>query len=165
MLRKFSSLFLFVSFLSFSAMPGFAKAIGTWNDVKSLIDQEIAVKNSRGRVTYGILRKADDSMITLQKAGKKSLTNANSSFPKNDVRKVWRASLYVDKRRTAIGAAIGAGAGLGGGLIYVNSDSAAGDGQAGIAAAYLIVIGAGVGALAGYFSKKKHKKTELVYKK
>ena len=164
MFRKSVSFSIILSFFLISAVPTFAKPKGTWDDVKSLAGQEIAVKDKSGSVIYGILRDADDTKITLQRAGKKSLANINSTFPKDHVKKVWRASLFTGKRRTGTGALIGAGVGAGAATIYAQSDSAKGDGQAGIAIGFLVVAGAGLGAFGGFFAKKKHKKLELVYK-
>jgi len=117
MLKRCLSCAILFSFISLLASPAIAKAKGTWEDVKNLVGQQIAVKDKSGRVTYGILRTADNILIKLQKAGKKSMTNAESSFPRVNVKKVWRATLFVTRRKTGKGALIGAGVGIGVGLV------------------------------------------------
>jgi len=77
------------------------------------------------------------------------------------VAQVWRAKLRFDEDNVGKAAWIGAGAGLAvvGGIVAANHDAE--DAPAG--AVYIILIGAGAGALVGKFWKKKHKKQELVY--
>ncbi len=117
MFKRLFSLLTITSIVGFSLTPAFAKPKGTWNDVKNLVGHQIAVKDKSGRVTYGILRAADNILIKLQKAGKKSMTNTESSIPRVHVKKVWRATLFVTRRKTGKGALIGAGVGIGVGLV------------------------------------------------
>lgn len=141
----------------------FGKAIKDWTLVESLANQEVAIKTNGG-MKYGIVKSVDSDSLVLQLADKKRLTQDESTINKSDIKKIWRATLFVNKRRVGKGALIGAGVGIGVGLVSLQTDAAQGDGQAGIVVLPLAVIGAGVGGFVGFFAKKKHKKRDLVYK-
>jgi hypothetical protein len=164
MFRKFLSILTMGSILLVSSSLVFGKSKGDWSAVENLVNQEVAVK-TRGGMNYGIIKLADSNSLVLRVAGKKGMTRNEIAINRNDVKKVWRALLFVNSRNIGKGALIGAGAGLGAGLIYLKSDSARGDGQAGIVPPYLAAVGAGVGGLIGFFARKVHKKQNLVYKK
>jgi hypothetical protein len=140
-----------------------AKQKGDWNAVKALSNMSIAVRTTNGETHFGLLQSADDTAITVQIAGSEDFTSQEIVFRRDEIEKVWRAKLRFSEKNIAKGALIGAGAGLGAALITAsvlagrNSD----DPPVGLGAFPL--YGAGGGAIAGVFWKKKYKKQELVY--
>ena len=124
--------------------------------------QEIAVQTRDGKTNFGFLRAVTDGEIKVQIAGKKNLAATETVFDRQNVRKVWRATLRFGGRNIGKGALIGAGAGAGIGAVgaaAANDD----DGLAFAAVPLFALYGAGIGAVAGIFVKKSHKKGELVY--
>lgn len=164
MFRKLFSILTMSAVLFVSSGLTFGQSKNNWSAVEDLADQEVAVKTKSG-MKYGIVRSVDVDGLVLQLAGKKRMSQNEMTISKNDIKKIWRAFLFANERNTGKGALIGGGTGLGAGIIYARSDAAKGDGQASIAIPYLAVVGAGIGGVIGYFSKKKHKKQELVYKR
>ncbi|MEZ5345077.1 MAG: hypothetical protein R2681_05910 [Pyrinomonadaceae bacterium] len=124
--------------------------------------QEIVTKTKNGKMNYGVLRSADDSGIKIELAGAKSLSGNETEFTKDEVKKVWRATLFEGKRNTGKGALIGAAAGAGaGGAVYAASSD---DPLSGAAIPLFALGGAALGGIFGFLSKTKHKKGELIYK-
>ncbi len=66
---------------------------------------------------YGIVESVDSDGLVLQVAGKKRLTQDEPNINKGDIKKIWRATLFVNNRRHGKGALIGAGVGAGTRLI------------------------------------------------
>ncbi len=164
MFRKLLSVLTISSFLLVSSSLVFAQSKKDWSAVESLVNEEVAVKTRSG-MKYGVIKSVDSNSLVLRIAGKNSLTNNEQRYSRSDVRKVWRALLFVNGRNIGKGALIGAGVGAGAGSIYLASDSAKGDGQAAIAPFALAIYGAGIGGVIGFFAKKKHKKLTLIYKR
>ena len=125
--------------------------------VKALANQSIAVKTKTGETYYGLMQSADDSGFTVQIADYDDFTSQEVNFKRDEVAKVWRASLRFDQKNIAKGAWIGAGAGMGVSLIGATVKGAP------RWCALSPFYGAAAGAVAGAFWKKKHKKRELVY--
>lgn len=140
-----------------------AKPKGNWNSVKELTKTSISIKTKTGGTYYGLVQSVDDDGITLQLAGKEDFTRQEVVFRRDDIEKVWRAKLRFAERNIAKGALIGAGAGLGAALVtaLVYAKTNPGDPPVGVGA--FPFYGAGIGAIAGMFWKKKHKKQELIY--
>lgn len=139
-----------------------------WSSVESLVGQEVAVKLSGGTMKYGIMRSVAPDSFVIQVAGAKSLTQTETTINRAEVKKVWRALLFVNERNTGKGAAIGAGVGalaLGVPAIAAGrGDDQVDNGLAGAGFLLGALGGAAVGGIAGFFSKKKHKKRDLIYK-
>lgn len=154
-------------FFGFMSQLTFAKTKGDWNNVTSQLNQIIAVKTTNGTMVFGKLTSANETEITLQTADKKTLTNQSSTFQRQDIKKIWTARLASGKGlnksvSTAIGAGVGAGAGVGIGIGLLSATG--GSDSAAPIIFGIVAVGAGLGALAGYFSGKKgHKKTGLIY--
>ncbi len=65
----------------------------------------------RAATSFGLLQFANDAEIRMQTAGKKYLSSQETVFPRDEIRKIWRASLRFEERNTGKGALIGAGIG------------------------------------------------------
>ena len=140
-----------------------AKPKGDWNAVKALDKHSIAVKTNQGETHYGRLQIVDDTSIIIQIAGKDDFTGQEIALKRDEVQKVWRAKLRFGEKNIAKGAWIGAGAGA---VATIGTLSAvAGNENADrfLFAGWFPVLGAGVGAIAGAFWKKKHKRQDLIY--
>ena len=137
-----------------------AKQTGDWQSVKSLTKQ-IAVRTKRGETHYGLVDAVDDNGITVQIAGRDEMTSQKITLKREEVERVWHARLRFDEDNVKKATWIGAGAGVAvvGGIVAANHDAE--DAPAG--AVFVVMIGAGAGAVLGKFWKKKHKKLELVY--
>ena len=170
MYNKSISILVITAFLLMSVTTAFGKPRGTWKDVTNLVGQEIVVKiNTRRSKIYGVLKAADDKGIKIQIAGKKSMSPDEISLKREQIKKVWRALLFVGRRKTAKGAIIGAAAG--GAILGGVAASTADSGETGEDGPFTVVaivigagLGAGLGALAGFFIKSPHKKRDLIYK-
>lgn len=159
-MKKLIAILIALGLLAHLAPTVSAKRKGDWNGVKALTKQ-IAVKTKSGKTHYGLVDSIDDNGITIVIAGRDDMTSQKITVKREDVAQVWRAKLRFDEDNVGKAAWIGAGAGLAvvGGIVAANHDAE--DAPAG--AVYIILIGAGAGALVGKFWKKKHKKQELVY--
>jgi len=78
-----------------------------------------------------------------------------------DVEKLWVAELRFGEKNIGKGAWIGAGAGLGAAFLTALALRGSGDPPVGLGV--FPIYGAAIGAFAGVFWKKKHKKQELIY--
>ena len=155
---------LITSILLIQIAPGVsAKPKGDWNAVKALAKHSVAVKTKTGETHYGLIQSADDSSITLQIAGSDDFTPQEINLQRHEITKIWRARLRFSQKNIAKGAWIGAGAGVGAGFIAAAIQGARGSSDPPAGAALFPIIGAGVGAVAGHFWRKKHKKQELIY--
>lgn len=134
-----------------------AKQKGDWTAVKALANQSVAVKTKTGETQYGLMQSADDAGFTVQIAEQDDFTPQEVNFKRDEVARVWRATLRFDQKNVAKGAWIGAGAGMGVSVLAATVK--------GVPRWFALspVYGAGAGAIAGAFWKKKHKKRELVY--
>ncbi len=130
---------------------------------KNLVSQEIAIQKTSGEIVFGRLNSVNDSEIVVQIVTKNDITNSNETISKNEVKKLWQATLRFGERNTAKGALIGGGAGALAGFGYVIANRKSGDGQTGVAVPVFAIYGAGIGVLIGFFSKKGHKKGKLIY--
>ncbi len=168
MLKKFISVILLVvTLLGINFQTAFAKSKGDWSQVISSANNEIAVKTTNGETVFGKLNSANDTEIIIQIADKKELTNQTRTFQKSEIKKVWLAELKSrgglgKGAATGIGAAAGAGIGTGVGAILLNTTGGS-DKYVEILAVFT-VVGAGAGAVAGFFAGKGgHKKKDLIY--
>jgi hypothetical protein len=165
MLNKIASFALILVLTTISVQTAFAKSSKDWNSVINLVNQEVAVKTDNGQTVFGRLSSANENEIILQVTDKSGYSGQSQTILRNETKKIWRADLRFGERSTGKGAAIGAGVGAGIGLIALISSAKSDmpDGQAGVAVPVFAILGAGIGAVAGFFSKKGHKKRALVY--
>lgn len=144
-----------------------AQSKNDWSSVKNSVNQEVAVKTGSS-VIYGIIKSVNTNGLVLQVEGSKNLTQEEKQISRSEIRKIHRALLFVNDRNTAKGVLIGAGVGaVALGVPAVASgkgDDAVNDGLAGAAFFLGAIGGAAVGGVAGFFTKKKHKKRDLIYK-
>jgi hypothetical protein len=168
MLKKLiSATLLVVTLLGINFQTAFAKSKGDWGSIATQVTGEVAVKTVNGETVFGKLTSANETEIVVQIADKKELTNQTRTFQKSEIKKVWRAELKSrgglgKGAATAIGAGAGAGVGAGIGAILLNSTGGS-DAYFEILGVFT-VVGAGAGAVAGFFAGKGgHKKRELIY--
>jgi ABC-type Fe3+ transport system permease subunit len=137
-----------------------------WGSLGSYANREVAVKTESQGMVFGVLTSADDSELKIKAV--KGNGTSEMSFQRGAVKKVWLARLNESSRNTLKGAAIGAvaGAGVGLGLVLASrNDPSNDDGLIGAAIPLFAVPGALIGGVAGFFSRQKHKKDQLIYKK
>jgi hypothetical protein len=151
-----------VTLLSFTVPTASAKQVGDWNTVKNLTGQEIALQTKRGATIFGLLHFANDSELRVQIAEKKPIPIHERIYSRDEIEKVWRATLRFGERKTAQGALIGAGAGV----AYVGVAILAEKGTTARHLSFAIpgaLFGALVGAVIGSSRRKGHKKEKLIY--
>ena len=164
-MKKVISILIALGLLVSIAPTASAKPKGDWAAVKAIAGGQstsIAVKTTSDKTHYGLLDSIDDSGITIQVAGWDDMTSQRITVKREQVTKVWRAQLRFEgnvKKAAWIGAGVGVGAAFIVAGVLASKDEA--DAPAG--AALFPLIGAGAGAVAGMFWKKKHRKLELVY--
>ena len=168
MLKKSFSFLLIVSIIYISSNFVLAQSRNDWTVVESSVNQEVAVKTSGGTI-YGIIKSVNADSLVLQVAGNKTMTQEEKTVSRNDIRQIRRALLFVNDRNTAKGALIGAGVGalaLGVPAVAQKDDEfGSGDPLAGAGFFLGAIGGAAVGGVAGFFTKKKHKKRDLIYQR
>ncbi len=168
MLKKSFSFLLIFSILLISSNLVLAQSTNDWTVVEKSVNQEVAVKTGSATI-YGVIKSVSADALVLQIAGSKTLSQEEKSVNRNDIRQIRRALLFVDDRNTAKGFLIGAGVGaVALGIPAVASgkgDDAVNDGLAGAAFFLGAIGGAAVGGIAGFFTKSKHKKRDLIYKR
>lgn len=167
MFSKLLSIIAMSSILLVSSSLVSAQTKGNWAAVENLTGQEVTIKTNSG-MKYGVIKSVDANGLVLQTAGNKNLSQNEMTINQSDIKKLWRALLFVNNRNIGKGALIGAGVGA---LVVGVPSVAAGrdenDIGANLAAAgfFLGALGgAAVGGIAGFFVKTKHKKRDLVYK-
>jgi hypothetical protein len=126
-----------------------------WNNLKTVPPgDEFVVNLKNGETIKGRMKSVDDKTLTLTRGRK-----GTSDIAQGDVRKVYRLTPKSTKKATLIGLAIGAGIGAGIGGKYVSDSGESGE-------YYPIVllggVGAGLGALTGFFAGRG-KKQVLIY--
>jgi len=164
MVKNLLSVLAICSIILISNNFALAQKSGSWANVQSLVNQEIAAKIQTGKTIYGVLKSADDSGIKIQIVEKKAVGSVETFLARNEIEKIWRAYLFVNKRNTGKGALIGAvigSAGMGG--IAMAQDSK--DPLSGVGFALGAIPGALVGGAIGFFTKKKHSKGVLIFEK
>jgi len=167
-MKNYVAQFLIVLLLFVSVSPVAAQT-GDWNALTSQVNNEVAVKAENRKTVFGILTEANsDSMKVKTSVGKSA---SEVSFKREEVDKIWLATLSDGSRKTlrdvGIGAAVGAGLGAGVGLIALGATGGSDD-FAGILATSTAIgagIGAAIGGASGLFSRSKNKKDRLIYQK
>lgn len=127
---------------------------GSWDGLKSVPPgDELVVVLRNGQTIKGRLSSSSDTVLTLTR-GKKT-TDLN----RGEVLKVYRSIPRSAKRSTMIGLAVGAGIGAGSGAAW---EAGINDPNENYATPVLALLGAGIGALAGYLvGSRKHR--ALIY--
>lgn len=167
MYRKLLSALAISSFVIFSNGFAFGKTQNNWSAVEGLVNQEAAVKTKSGNIHYGIIKSVEADGVVLQLAGSKRMTQEERTISRTEVKKVWRALLFVNDRNAGKGALIGAGVGsaaFGLSAVASRNGDIIDNGLTGAAFLLGAVGGAAIGGVVGFFVKKKHKKRDLVFK-
>ena len=167
-MKNYVAQFLIVLLLFVSVSPVAAQT-GDWNALTSQVNNEVAVKAENRKTVFGILTEANFDSIKVKTSGGKS--DSEVSFKREEVDKIWLATLSSGSRKTlrdvGIGAAVGAGLGAGVGLIALGATGGSDDfaGILGASTAIGAGIGAAIGGAGGFFSRSKNKKDRLIYQK
>jgi hypothetical protein len=131
-----------------------------WSKVTALAGgSNLAVKLKSGKTIKGTFSSATDSALSL------TVKNGPVEIKRDDVRAVHEIVKKGSGAKGAlIGTGVGAGAGAGLGAIGdASNDGGFTEGFDNAAVAGLTVVGAGVGALVGYFIGRSKSKRVLVY--
>lgn len=163
-MKTITSIALLFTLIFSSIQSVAAKPKGDWNAVMALVGREAAVKLRGGKTRFGIIASVEQDGIKLRIADKSGVSNPETSFRKDEIEKVWIARLRFGGRQTGKGALIGLGlwtvVGTG---VYLGTRSRDDSGLAGAAIPLAAFYGTGIGAVVGFFSKRSHKKADLVY--
>ncbi len=163
MLNKIASFALILVLTTISFQAAFAKSSNDWSSVIGLLNKDVAVNETGGQTVFGKLSSVNENEIVLQVADKSGYSGQSQTILRTNIKKIWRAELRFGERNTGKGAAIGAGAGVVAAVIYIKKPENRSDGQASLAIPVYTILGAGIGAIGGFFVKKGHKKKSLVY--
>jgi len=133
-----------------------AAATHDWSRLNTVTSgSKLAVKLKNGKTVEGKLSSVSDTVLSL------SVKNKPVDVKREDVLSVYQVSKKSATKATLIGLAVGAGAGAAIGLAGSNDDSFANLDHA--VTAGLTVLGAGAGAVAGYFIGRGGSKRVLIY--
>ena len=130
-----------------------------WSKVAALSSgSNLSVKLKTGKTVNGTLNSVTDSTISL------TAKNASVDIKRDDVRSVHEVVKKSSATKaTLIGTGVGAGAGAAAGAIGDSNNDDGFEKLDSAATAGLAVVGAGVGALVGYFIGRSGNKRVLVY--
>lgn len=130
-----------------------------WSKVAALSSgSNLSVKLKTGKTVNGTLNSVTDSTISL------TAKNAPVDIKRDDVRSVHEVVKKSSATKAAlIGTGVGAGAGAAAGAIGDSNNDDGFEKLDSAATAGLAVVGAGVGALVGYFIGRSGNKRVLVY--
>jgi hypothetical protein len=155
--HKFIPLLLVLVLFSTHAPLALAQsaAINNWASVQQLkTNERLVVKQRNGKELKGLMIEATDTTLTIDRDGKPV------AIPRADVRQVHVIEGKASKGKWAlIGAGIGAGAGTG--IGYAKYSPNVDDSELFIGMGFL--IGAGTGALTGFFLGRGTRKRVMVY--
>jgi len=133
-----------------------AAVTNDWSRLNTVTSRsKLAVKLKNGKTVEGKLSSVSDTVLSL------SVKNKPVDVKREDVLSVYQVSKKSATKATLIGLAVGAGAGAAIGLAGSNDDSFANLDHA--VTAGLTVLGAGAGAVAGYFIGRGGSKRVLIY--
>ena len=164
-MKKLISILIALGLLVNIAPIASAKPKGDWAAVKAIVGSQstsTALKTNSDKTDYGLLDSIDDFGITIQVAGWDDMTSQRITVKREQVTKVWRAELRFEGN-TKKAALIGAGMGVCTAFIAAGILASKNEADPPAGAVLFPLIGAGAGAIAGMFWKKKHRKLELVY--
>jgi small nuclear ribonucleoprotein (snRNP)-like protein len=135
--------------------------LSDWSHLNAVaLGSKLSVKLKDGKTVEGTLRSVSDSGLSL------TVKNADRELRRDDVQTVHELSKKSVKKATLIG--LGVGAGVGALAAAVTNASSDNNGfeiiDEGVAVAAVAILGAGVGAISGFFIGRSGKKRALVYK-
>lgn len=161
MQKRFLGVLLIFSCLVLGIQPAFAQS-NNWESVRTLTGVQVAIQTTAGETIFGQIKSANNLEIGLKVAGAENYEPNETSFSKNEIRKVWLAEIRFGERNMGKGALIGLGVGsaVGFGLFWANRYKSS---TASVTVPVYGIAGAGFGALFGFFVKKGHKKGKLVF--
>lgn len=159
--RPFVIVVLVASLLLSSAGAMAQAEMNDWSKVTALANgSNLSVKLKNGKTVKGTLSSVSDSTLSL------TVNNAPVEIKREEVRTVHEVIKKGSGGKGAlIGTAVGAGAGAALGAVgdAQNQDGFGGEKLDNAFVAGLTVLGAGAGALAGYFIGRRGSKRVLVY--
>ncbi len=129
-----------------------------WSNLKAVASgSKLEVKLKNGNKVKGTLSSVSDTALSL------SVKNKPMDLQRDDVLSVYQSSKQSTTTPTLIGMGVGAGAGAAIGAVGAKKDDGGFDKIDHAVTAGLAVVGAGAGALAGYFIGRSSAKRVLVY--
>lgn len=134
--------------------------LSDWSRLNAVaVGNKLSVKLKDGKTVEGTLRSVSDSGLSL------TVKNADRELRRDDVQTVHEISKKSVKKATLIGLGVGAGLGaIAGAVTNASSDN---NGfeiiDEGVAVAAVTILGAGVGAISGFFIGRSGKKRVLIY--
>ena len=132
-----------------------ATANRDWASLKTVTaGSKLDTKLKNGKTVEGKLTAVTDSTLSLSAKGKPT------DLSRDDIVSVYATSSKSATKSSLIGAAVGGGAGAGIGAAGSNNDAYVS--QAAVTAGFAL-IGAGAGAIAGYFIGRGGRKKVLIY--
>jgi len=140
---------------SVSLAQGPATPNRDWSALKTVsTGSKLTTKLKNGKTVEGKLTSVTDSTLSLTVKGKPL------DVSRDDISSVYQNSRKSATKSTLIGAAVGGGAGAGIGAAGSNNDAFVNQGAV---TAGFAILGAGAGAIAGYFIGKSGRKRVLIY--
>lgn len=158
--RPFVAIVLVATLLLSSVSALAQGGTNDWSKVTALAGgSNLSVKLKNGKTHKGTLNSVSDSTLSL------NAKNGTVEIKREDVRTVHEVVKKGSGGKGAlIGSAVGAGAGAGLGAIGdASNDGDFTEGVDNVIVAGMAVVGAGVGAIAGYFIGRRGNKRVLVY--
>jgi small nuclear ribonucleoprotein (snRNP)-like protein len=154
----FTALFFLAASVPFSLAGN--RQTGNWNDLRSYLNSEIAVKVENKKTVYGVLRAVEKDSLKIQVVNNRN--NYETNYRKSEIEKIWQAELRAGSN-AAKGALVGGGTGAAIGAV---AGAAASEPDPLNYAGVILfgIAGAGLGAIIGGFNKKSGKKKKLIYK-
>ena len=134
--------------------------LSNWSRLNAVtMGSKLSVKLKDGKTVEGTLRSVSDSGLSL------TVKNADRELRRDDVQTVHEISKKSVKKATLIGLGVGAGLGAIAGAVTNASSNDNGfeiiDERVAVAA--VTILGAGVGAISGFFIGRSGKKRVLIY--
>jgi small nuclear ribonucleoprotein (snRNP)-like protein len=154
-----ASLLLSAAGVAAQSQTNAQNATTDWSKVTALASgSKLSVKLKNGKTVNGTLSSVSDSTLCL------TSKNAPVEIKRDDVRTVHEVIKKSSATKAAlIGTGVGAGAGAAAGAISDSNSDGGFEKLDSAATAGLAVVGAGVGALVGYFVGRSGAKRVLVY--
>jgi hypothetical protein len=147
---------LLLSSVTAMAQESRPAAVNNWSRLSSIASgSKLSVKLKNGQTVNGEFSKVTDATLSL------TVKSKSVELRREDVFSVYEVKKKSATKSTLIGLGVGAGAGLGIGLAGRSNDGF--DKIDNAVTAGLTVLGAGAGALTGYFLGKRGTKRTLIY--
>jgi len=157
--RQFATLVILLTSLLLSPVTLAAQATASdWSRLTSVpTGSKLSVKLRNGKKVDGTLSSVSDTAVTLM------VKNTSTELKRDDIRTVHQPNGNSAKKATLIGLGVGAGVGAAfGAIVDVSNNDDTPDFEI-PATPFTTILGAGVGAISGFFIGRAGKKRVLLY--